>query len=55
VRPGEGEVLHFSEDPSITRFEPRREAIHSTVAFSGIRLRNASPDPTGRLSSDTGR
>ena len=31
------------------------EAIHSTVAFSGIRLRNAAPDPTGRLDSETGR
>jgi hypothetical protein len=27
------------------------EAIHSTVQFSGIRLRNAAPDPTGRLAS----
>ena len=50
MRPAPGEVLHFSEDPTIEVFRPHvakhdfwAETVASTLEWSGIRLRNARP------------
>lgn len=46
MRPAPGEVLHFSEDPTITRFVPHGDKVTtSTLGHSGIRLHNAKPRP----------
>jgi hypothetical protein len=44
MRPAAGDVLHFSEDPTIQIFRPHvaRTAAKATP-WSGIRLRNARP------------
>jgi len=49
MRPGPGEVLHFSEDPGITRFVPPfwDTVVTTTLRWSAIRLRNADPRPPG--------
>jgi hypothetical protein len=56
MRPAVGEVLHFSEDPTIEIFRPHvaktasqattyfwAQTTASTLEWSGIRLRNAKP------------
>ena len=55
MRPAPGEVLHFSEDPTIRRLRVLPQlhdfwdaVIGSTLEFSGIRLRNAVPRSSGR-------
>ena len=55
MSPEPGQVLHFSEDPSIKTFAPHVAATAqqpdavaaSSLGFSGIRLRNARPRTEG--------